>query len=71
MSIQADLMIEVAASSGRIVQRCAVIVTIDDGPHGAQARLTPKQARSFLANLSALVAKMPPDNGEEDEGWQR
>jgi hypothetical protein len=60
MSIRAELNVETTARNGQVVRNYQIEIAIDAGHNqGATQYLDAKEARAFLAELTALIAEVP------------
>ena len=65
MSIYAELNIETKARNGQVVRKYQIEIAIDQGQNqGATVYLDESEARAFLAELTALVAEFPAEEGQ-------
>jgi hypothetical protein len=65
VSIRAELNIETQARNGTVTRKYTIEIAIDEGHNqGALTYLNDKDARAFLAELTALLAEVPRENGD-------
>jgi hypothetical protein len=67
MSIRAELNIETQARNGTVTRKYTIEIAIDEGHNqGALTWLDANEARAFLAELTALLAEVPHEEGAGD-----